>query len=426
MIRKLLISILPIAAIILFSAEKMSDNGKAGKTGSPGELTCIDCHDSYTLNSGGGSILFQSPSTANFEYSPGQTYTMSVTVSRASNSLFGVGIEALTASNNNAGTLNITDAASTTIKSATVSGVSRRNVVHKLNGGANPASKVFNFSWTAPTAGTGPVTFYYSGVAANSDGDEKNDYVYAGSQVINEVTCSAPAQPAAIIGSANTCSGVMLIYSVPADTNATSYSWTLPSGWTGASSTNSITVTSGSNAGTISVVASNNCGVSTATTLPVSISTLTATITPSGGVLLASAGTSYEWYLDGTIIPGATGQSLTPVLDGNYSVVVYDSNGCSGTSTPYYYSAVGIYNIANSDVIDIFPNPASSLLTVNVNKSLENHLLKVYDISGRIVFNSVLENGINKIDVSSFPEGVYVAETENANGKIVKRILISR
>lgn len=82
----------------------------------------------------------------NWEYLPNTTYNMSVTVARSSNGLFGVAIEALDATNANAGTLNITDAVSTQIKSRTVSGVSRRNVVHQLNGGATSGSKEFDFS----------------------------------------------------------------------------------------------------------------------------------------------------------------------------------------------------------------------------------------------------------------------------------------
>ena len=185
----------------------MSDNGKAAKTGSPNEVYCDDCHGDYSRNTGGGSITISSPSMTGFQYTPGQTYNMSVTVSRSGNSLFGIGLEALTSANQNAGTLNITDAASTQIKSATAGGVSRRNIVHTLDGGATANSKVFNFSWTAPAAGTGNVTFYFAGVAGDGDGNESGDYVYSGTQLVSEVTCSAPAQPGSISGSATLCSG---------------------------------------------------------------------------------------------------------------------------------------------------------------------------------------------------------------------------
>ena len=88
-------------------------------------------------------------------YTPGQTYSMSITVARTGINLFGFGMVALTASNQNAGTINVTDAASTQIKTATVLSVVRRNLVHTAGGGSGSGSKTFNFSWTAPAAGTG-------------------------------------------------------------------------------------------------------------------------------------------------------------------------------------------------------------------------------------------------------------------------------
>lgn len=188
MIRKLLLSVLPLAMIALFTSEKMSDNGKAGYTGSPGEQTCTNCHNDFTLNSGGGSVAIGAPTMTNWEYTPGTTYNMSVTVARSANNLFGLAVEALDGTNDNAGTLNITDAVSTQIKSRTVSGISRRNVVHQLNGGATAGSKEFDFSWTAPATNIGPVTFYFSGLAADGQADEGGDYVYAGSQVANPNT----------------------------------------------------------------------------------------------------------------------------------------------------------------------------------------------------------------------------------------------
>lgn len=155
----------------------LSSNGKAGFTGSPGESLCNNCHSSYTLNSGGGSIaISSSPAFVNNTYVPSTTYTMSATVSRTGNNLFGIGFEALTPTNTNAGTLAISNSAETKTASVTILGTSRKNVIHQLNGGASANSKTFNFNWTAPTSGA--VTFYAAGVAANGNGSDVGDYVY--------------------------------------------------------------------------------------------------------------------------------------------------------------------------------------------------------------------------------------------------------
>lgn len=110
---------------------------------------------------------------------------MTATVSRSQDLLFGVAVEALLPSNDNAGTLVITNTTTTQIKTKTVSGVSRRNVVHKLDAGQGTGSFSFDFDWTAPSTNAGDVTFYFAGNATNANGDEFGDYVYTSSQIVS-------------------------------------------------------------------------------------------------------------------------------------------------------------------------------------------------------------------------------------------------
>lgn len=187
------ISILLLSVVfIVFTSEMLSDNGKAGYTGSPGENKCNNCHSSYALNSGGGSIVLTSD-MVNWQYEPGYTYNVTATVSRTGNSLFGIGLEALTTANANAGTLTSADY-HTQIKTKTVSSVVRNNIVHTLNGGTNANSMAFTFNWTAPSTNIGNVTMYYCGVAANSNGNENLDYVYNASQLITPMTGASTAE----------------------------------------------------------------------------------------------------------------------------------------------------------------------------------------------------------------------------------------
>ena len=182
---KKLIFLIPVYTILMItlSAEKMSDDGKAGYTNSPGELNCTDCHATFALNSGNGSVTLSSTNMPNWVYDPGVTYHMEATVSRASNLLFGICVEALLPNNTNAGTLVITNTTTTQIKTKTVSGVSRRSVVHKLDAGQGTGTFTFTFDWTAPATNLGDVTFYFAGNAADGDGTEDGDHIYVSSKV---------------------------------------------------------------------------------------------------------------------------------------------------------------------------------------------------------------------------------------------------
>ncbi|MGV6860450.1 MAG: S8 family serine peptidase [Putridiphycobacter sp.] len=71
-----------------------------------------------------------------------------------------------------------------------------------------------------------------------------------------------PGTAAGVIGNSAPTIGTVETYSVLPITGAVTYNWTLPSGWTGSSSTNSIDVTIGASTGSdvIECYASNNCG----------------------------------------------------------------------------------------------------------------------------------------------------------------------
>jgi hypothetical protein len=168
------------------TSELMDDDGRAGSTGSPGETTCntSNCHNSFVLNSGNGSIT-ATCNMVNWKYEPLTTYTINIKVAKPGVGLFGFGVELLTSTNTNAGLLIVTDAVHTQIKSRTVNGVSRRNIVHKLNGGLSADSMIFTFNWTSPDTTVGPVTMYFAGNAANGTGTTSGDYIYSATQTIS-------------------------------------------------------------------------------------------------------------------------------------------------------------------------------------------------------------------------------------------------
>lgn len=109
----------------------------------------------------------------------------------------------------------------------------------------------------------------------------------------------APDKPGDIVGPDKFCSGNVYSYSVPAVAGATTYSWTVPSGWvinTGAG-TNAITTTAGGTNGNITVAAGNGTCLSNASSLAV-----TQIAAPGSGpnYLVTSASNTY------TNLSGAT------------------------------------------------------------------------------------------------------------------------
>ena len=158
---KKLFTLIFFAIAGLVVADILNEQGQAVATGSPGEFDCTSCHTGNNVNSGTGSITIASPNMPNWQYVPGQVYQIDVTVSQTGAPLFGFGFEALRTSNNtNGGTFQITNAASTFLKTGFINGSNRTNVVHKKNGGLSNDSHTFSFNWTAPATNIGNIIFY--------------------------------------------------------------------------------------------------------------------------------------------------------------------------------------------------------------------------------------------------------------------------
>ena len=166
-----------------------------------------------------------------------------------------------------------------------------------------------------------------------------NIYITDENNVIRKINGpggSAPATPGAITGNTSACSGTSNTYIITPVIGATSYTWTLPNGWSGTSTTNSINVTC-SSSGTISVTANNMFGSSSAQTLAVTVTTVNTGVTQAGSTLTANAaGAGYQWMdCNGNIsLSGQTSQGFTATVSGSYAVAV-TQNGCTDTSACY-------------------------------------------------------------------------------------------
>lgn len=153
-----------------------------------------------------------------------------------------------------------------------------------------------------------------------------------------------PRQPGVISGSTSVCSGSEQSYSIDAVEDATSYTWTLPSGWTGSSSSNSITVTPLSTSGNVTVAANNANGTGTPRALYVSVKSKPAQPSAIAGNVLVCEGsentysistvsgaTSYNWTLPSGWTGTSTTNSITGVASASGTISVKASNTC-GTS----------------------------------------------------------------------------------------------
>ncbi len=110
----------------------------------------------------------------------------------------------------------------------------------------------------------------FTGWSGDCSGTGTCSFTVMSSKNVSATFCLLPGNAGLVSGNNQVCSGTTQTYSIVPVSNATGYSWTLPSGWTGSSTTNSITALAG-NSGTISVAAVNSCGTGIGQVLNVSV-----------------------------------------------------------------------------------------------------------------------------------------------------------
>jgi hypothetical protein len=133
-----------------------------------------------------------------------------------------------------------------------------------------------------------------------------------------------------------------------------------------------------------------------------------------------------QWYLNGVIIPGATGQSFTPVQTGNYTVKVNLSNCSSLFSDNYFYNITNVTNLSDGEFLDLYPNPTSAFVLLNYKFNGESQGVRVNVMNsiGQIVSSQYLnQSGI--ISLSGLTNGVYFLQVEARKSKriYVKKII---
>jgi PKD repeat protein len=176
---------------------------------------------------------------------------------------------------------------------------------------------------------------------------------------------------------------------------------------------------------TYTVNGTDASGCSNTATFVVTVGTPPATpsIIVNGSVLTSSvSGASYQWFLNGVPINGATSQSYTATQMGSYTVEVYDVVGCGSGQSAAVLDPTGIAVATNVDAITVIPNPNDGhfVLNFHINKT-DNYVLEIHDALGQVVYSESLLNfkgAYNKeIDLSIYGRGVYTIRLRGSSSE---------
>lgn len=138
------------------------------------------------------------------------------------------------------------------------------------------------------------------------------------------------------------------------------------------------------------------------------------------GTLTALGGTVVNWIdcTSGLSIPGQTGPTFTPTLNGSYAVVL--SNGsCQDSSDCFLVDYLAVSDINLFD-FQIFPNPTQNQVTISMQPNMAE--LRIIDVQGKVMLQQVINSG-TKISLDGFDNGVYLFEMSFNGYRTVRRII---
>lgn len=391
-----------LLVLIVSSALLLAPSG--GRTGtysgSPGDngTNCSNCHSGTPANV--MNVITSNIPAAG--YDPGVTYTLTISITHPTNNTFGFQITAEDSNDSKVGGFGAPN--------TSVQVVNGGNAVTHTNSGNSGTSnaRTWTVDWTAPSAGTGDITFYVACLA--SSGSNTNNQVSLSSKTVSEDVATAPINLMVNV-SDESCPG-----ECDGEINASATG--------GAGAPFSFTISGGQNTnlcpGQYTVTAFDSDNNSTQQTVTVGagepVDTPSIILDFDRVVANSANATSYRWFVNGNLIPGADSSWVFVSQNGYYQAIALSSTGCEAPSDSLHFTSfsVGGHHL---DTDKIFPNPGNK----QINWSTGVKHVRLYNLHGQII----VERSGHNIQHLEIPENItpgrYILERINDENESVKK-----
>ena len=158
-------------------------------------------------------------------------------------------------------------------------------------------------------------------------------------------------------------------------------------------------------------------------------SDIVSIITQSGSDITVNAvgGTSpysYQW------ITGEVTESITPLTNGNYWVIVNDINFCESDTSFFNvdWTHTSLSEIYINDLI-IYPNPSNDVFNIMFNSYAKQDInLTIHNILGEVIISETLRSFSgdysSRINMSQYPNAIYILKLTTNNGMINRKLTL--
>jgi hypothetical protein len=125
----------------------------------------------------------------------------------------------------------------------------------------------------------------------------------------------------------------------------------------------------------------------------------------------------YNWYKGDTLLSSTDSNTYDLIQNGNYYVIVTDTNGCFVSSDTLYVNGfhddVSIDELSDNDRVISYPNPCYDVINI---RNAQSSTITLSDLSGRVLLS---QNNASSINVSNLASGVYLLRIYNRQGELL-------
>lgn len=306
-----------------------------------------------------------------------------------------------------------------------------------ITSGQNTTSVIVSFSNTAVS---GNISVYGTNGAGN--GAPSNLGI-----TVNPL----PTQPSEISGSASVCQNSDAAYSV-SNVPGTTYTWTVPSGYTiiSGQGSNSILISIGAVTGELSVTAHNSCGISPARTKTITPSPLPVkpaniqgvhnvdlrdVITSNYSTEGAQYALQYEWSVSpensGTMEGNSNNATITwnQNFTGVALIKVRGVNDCGNGDWSQIFEVIvtkttGVEFDKSAGLIT--PNPSDGTFKLNLNEQYGDVEVIINDFTGKTVLRRKLSGSTSYSLTTDLANGVYLLTIESKDKSLITKLVVNR
>lgn len=134
--------------------------------------------------------------------------------------------------------------------------------------------------------------------------------------------------------------------------------------------------------------------------------------------LLSTPGINYQWYLNDTILPGETAQTINVKENGYYIVVITDNMGCTISSLPFHFTSITTIDDLKESELLIYPNPSNGHFSISSVEPVTS--LKLINSLGQECYYKTNSN------TNYFVEnrGIYIAIIKTESQTIFKKLIV--